>query len=242
MDVVNDAGETIPCHAVVEVTGGAFYEGDSGDSQDYYLNVDQPSGEDALTYIAHNKSTLDGQLLKISRTYPQLALIDTAPTTPTAGDEWGPASGEWHLTDTGTGYLILHVLDETNGIALVSRLTGGCTAANCKMQLTVFGSPTGGTFDIDLLVDGTTDTLTFNYDDTAAEVKTELATHTNLTTAEIDTTGGDFPDATVEIEFKGDVAESSIPLPLLDWSSLTGGTGVGVIVSYSQIGHPNDGS
>lgn len=86
-------------------------------------------------------------------------------------------------------------------------------------------------------MDGTTGTPTFNYNWTAAQVKTEMvATFSNITTAELTTTGGPFPDATVELEFTGDLANTNIGLPPMDWSSLTGGSGVGVIASLSQLG------
>lgn len=118
---------------------------------------------------------------------------------------------------------------------------GSCKPRNEVWILTVLGTPTGGTFDVDLNVLGTTDTLTFNYDDTASEVKTELATHTNLTSSDIDTAGGPFPGSTIAIEFIGDLAKHSIPHPTIDFSSLTGGSGVGVLISRYRPGYPKDG-
>ena len=115
---------------------------------------------------------------------------------------------------------------------------GGCKAENCKIQLTMTGTPTGGTFDTDLTVNDAEVTLTFNFDDTAAEVKTELETHTEIAVDDVTVTGGPFPDATIEIEFVENLKNGKINLPVSDWGSLTGGAGVSVIASYSQRGYP----
>jgi hypothetical protein len=115
---------------------------------------------------------------------------------------------------------------------------GGCKAQNCKLQLTILGSPTGGTFDWDLSINDSEETLTFAYDDTAAEVATELATHTKLTSDDVTVTGGPFPDSTIEIEFIDAVAKTDIAIPIGDWGSLTGGTGVAVLTSKTQLGYP----
>lgn len=114
----------------------------------------------------------------------------------------------------------------------------GCKAQNCKLQLTILGSPTGGTFDWDLSINDSEETLTFNYDDTAAEVATELATHTELTSDDVTVTGGAFPDATIEIEFVENLAKTDVAIPIGDWGSLTGGTGVAVLTSKTQLGYP----
>lgn len=109
-------------------------------------------------------------------------------------------------------------------------------------QITILGSPTGGTFDLDLNVLGTTETLTFNWDDTATEVDTELDTHTNIADGDVEVTGGPFPDAAINIEFKGELARHRMPAPTIDFGSLTGGSGVGVLLGRYQPGHPKDGS
>lgn len=113
---------------------------------------------------------------------------------------------------------------------------GGCPSQNAIHDITLFGSPTGGTFDIDLTVNGSEETLTFNYDDTAAEVETELETHTEIASGDVDVTGGPFPNATIRIEFVSNLAETAIALPLADWGSITGGSGVGVICAAAQLG------
>ena len=114
-----------------------------------------------------------------------------------------------------------------------------CPDRNEIHHLTIFGSPTGGTFDIDLTVGGSQETLTFNWDDTASEVKTELETHTEIAVDDVTVTGGPFPDATMQIEFVANLAATAIALPTIDFVSLTGGSGVGVIGSRPSSGYPN---
>ena len=111
-----------------------------------------------------------------------------------------------------------------------------CAPQNAIMDITVNGSPTGGTFDMNLTVGGSEETLTFNYNDAAAAVDTELDTHTEIANGDVSVTGGPFPDATIRIEFIVNLAETNIALPTLDWGSLTGGSGVSVIAALAQLG------
>lgn len=114
---------------------------------------------------------------------------------------------------------------------------GVCTSQNAKLQWTVFGKPTGGTFSSALEINGSTETITFNYNDDSTAVATALATHTQLASADVTVTGGPFPNATIEVEFIATQANTNIALPLSAWGSLTGGTGMAVLTSLSQLGH-----
>ena len=118
---------------------------------------------------------------------------------------------------------------------------GGCRARNEVWQIVLFGTPTGGTFDIDLKVGGTTDTLTFGFDDSASDVETELETHTNIASGDVTVTGGDLPGAAITVEFTGDLANMKFDTPEFDFSSLTGGSGVGMVIVIYH-GHAKDGS
>lgn len=115
---------------------------------------------------------------------------------------------------------------------------GGCKTQNCKLQIHVFGGPTGGTFDFDLTINDVEETLTLNYDDTAAEVATELATHSEVTSEDVTVTDGPLPSATIEIEFVENLKNTDIGIPTTDWTSLTGGSGVAVLFSKTQFGYP----
>jgi len=116
------------------------------------------------------------------------------------------------------------------------RFQSSCDQQNTIMQVTVLGTPTGGTFDLHLTVGGSKETLQFAFDDNSTEVDTELDTHTEITSGDVVVTAGPFPDATIQIEFKVNLKNTNIMLPTADWDSLTGGSGVGVIVSLAQLG------
>lgn len=113
----------------------------------------------------------------------------------------------------------------------------GCDSQNAKIQWTIFGKPTGGTFTSSLTINGVAETITFNWDDDATDVDTALATHSELVGSDVTVTGGPFPNATIEVEFFGTQALTNIALPTSNWGSLTGGSGVAVLTSLSQLGH-----
>lgn len=113
---------------------------------------------------------------------------------------------------------------------------GSCTPQNAVLQVTVLGSPTGGTFDIILTVNAVTETLTFNWNDDLASAVAVIESHSQVGNGDITGSGGVFPNATTEFEFGGTVANTPIAVPLADWNALTGGSGVGVINSLAQLG------
>jgi hypothetical protein len=125
------------------------------------------------------------------------------------------------------------------------RLAGGCKSRNEVWKLKITGTPTGGSFTIDVTVAGSQEELEFDFDFTAAEVKTELATHTELTTDDIETSGGPFPDAEIAVEFIGDYAkkrmfDGAANIPVIDDSGLTGGTSPAAWIDFPQPGHPGN--
>lgn len=122
------------------------------------------------------------------------------------------------------------------GMVIIGAGSSGCASQSAILDVSVLGSPTGGTFDIDLQVDGTTETMTFAYNATAAAVQTELETHTKIASGDVAVTGGPFADATMRITFQGNRANEHVAIPTADWSSLTGGGGVGVICAAAQLG------
>lgn len=119
--------------------------------------------------------------------------------------------------------------------------TGGsgttvCPAQNAIIDIAIAGSPTGGTFDLYVVVNSTEETLTFNYDDTSTEVATEFATHSQIGFGNVSVSYGPFPDAVIRVEFVGSLAETDIPLPVPDYSGLTGGSTKLVVPWYAQRG------
>lgn len=114
---------------------------------------------------------------------------------------------------------------------------GGCASQNTKIQWTVNGSPTGGTFTSLLEIEGSEELVTFSYNNDTTAFGTALATHTQLSSSDFIVRGGPFPNATMEVEFIGPQANTLIALPISNWGSLTGGSGRSIITSYSQLGH-----
>lgn len=120
-----------------------------------------------------------------------------------------------------------------------------CQARNEVWSFIIAGVPTGGSFDLLMTVNGSQETLTFNYNWTAAQVKTEFATHTELASADLDTAGGPFPDTTIYVEFIGDYAgtlmfDAADNAPVIDQSGLTGGTTPHVIFNSLIGGYPKN--
>lgn len=99
------------------------------------------------------------------------------------------------------------------------------SAASCGCpevhEITTTGSPTSGDFDLTYDIGGS-DTITINYDDTAAEVKTAFETHSGITTGDVVVTGGDLPDVAIYVRFTGNLKGQAIDLPSIS-NSLTGG-------------------
>jgi hypothetical protein len=111
----------------------------------------------------------------------------------------------------------------------VVRARGRCERRNEIWKLKVTGDPTGGTFDIDVIIDGTQETVTIDYNASAASVKTAFATHSELVSTDLDTAGGPFPGTEITVEFIDNFAgkkmfDSVINTPIIDDSGLTGGT------------------
>lgn len=114
-----------------------------------------------------------------------------------------------------------------------------CPERNEIIQLTVIGQPTTGTLDYTQTISGTPDTVTFNFDDTSTEIQAALESHSEIAAGQVSVTGGPLPNATVTIEFTSGLGGINHPIPTLNWTNLTGGTGVAVIVSVDTQGHPN---
>lgn len=115
---------------------------------------------------------------------------------------------------------------------------GGCATQNAIIDISIFGRPTGGTLFLNWDIDGEVTTgLGFAYNATAAQVKDSLTSLVPLDDSEIEVTGGPWPNSTIRIEFKAGKGNRPIALPVSNWNSLTGGSGVGVICALAQLGH-----
>lgn len=119
---------------------------------------------------------------------------------------------------------------------------GGCANRNEVWKFIIGGSPDGGSFTFDLNVLGTTEEMEFSWNDSDTDIETELETHTNISSGDVNVTGGPFPDTDMTIEFQGDLAEHLMDPPTtIDFSGLTGGTGTVVVFVAVRPGHPRDG-
>ena len=97
----------------------------------------------------------------------------------------------------------------------------GCTCDEvwCFLPL----APSAGTWDVDLTVNGSNETLTFDYNTSLAAFETELATHTELTVADFVASGGPFPSVAIYVDWVAPVDEDITGgFPTVDISSLTG--------------------
>lgn len=124
-------------------------------------------------------------------------------------------------SDLGNRWFQLHTADPTdvggNRVTGVPRVQ---IRANEIQQLTITGSPTGGTFTISF--DGQT-TAAIAYNASAADVQAALEALSNIGTGNVNCTGGALPGTAVDIEFVRDLGGASQVL-MTTTDSLTGGT------------------
>jgi len=118
-------------------------------------------------------------------------------------------------------------------------VTGGvCASQNAILQIHNIGPAGGGTFSMDLNVLGVTDTLTFNYDSTAAQTKAEVETHTQVALDDV-LVSGDMPFVSVEIEFQNNLADTHIAVPTnVDITNLVDGPGTGTPQTQRHRSNP----
>lgn len=100
------------------------------------------------------------------------------------------------------------------------KVSGGCACPEiwCFIPL----APSAGTWNIELTVNSVTETLTFDYNTTAAAMETELLTHSELTTGDVDCKGGAFPSVAIYCTWSINDSDINTGFPVIDESSLTG--------------------
>lgn len=97
-----------------------------------------------------------------------------------------------------------------------------------NFRVVVVGNPTTGTFDLTLVLPGGSDTLTLNWDDTAAEVKTTIEGHAHWDAAYTVVAGdGPFPMNSISLQFAG---TGDLAAPTVSNITLSGGARSGVRV------------
>ncbi len=113
----------------------------------------------------------------------------------------------------------------------------GCPSQNAIIDITMLGRLSGGTVDLTWLIKGTSETLTFNFDDDAAAAKLVMEGHSKIAVGEVNVTGGPFPNSTMRFEFVMGLKDTDIALPTAQWGGSTGGLGAAMICAYAQRGH-----
>ena len=111
--VYNNGSETIPEFGVMQVEELSEQYGQfSGETKDAY-SVIQPDGEGSLFLINAGGEIEAGHFGSgMFATEPCKVLIDPDAATPTFFDAFGPVSGEWHLGESGTGFVWIGLSDE----------------------------------------------------------------------------------------------------------------------------------
>lgn len=132
---------------------------------------------------------------------------------------------------------ILVTRDKFGTWVAISGGGGTCESQNAKMMFTIIGKPTGGTFSFNLSINASPEVITVNWNSSASAFATTLAGHSQLSTTDIDVTEGPLPNTSMIVEFIGTQANTNIQIPSAAWGSLTGGSGVAVIISLIQLGH-----
>lgn len=92
---------------------------------------------------------------------------------------------------------------------------------NEKQTLTLYGSPTGGNFQLEF--SGQT-TGNIAYNASAATIQTALEALSNIAPGDVDVTGGSLPGTPVVVEFQGAYAATKVPSLRVLATGLTGGS------------------
>lgn len=208
----NGAGETIPAFACVKVSGYSKTTGVSVFTIDEYDGSGSAIGATGNFDIA---STATG-LITLASLFP--VLYDDDPSSLTVGESTvGPVSGQYEMGTAGEGFVFMgSIVSETSPtreVILVQRLGGGGGSCDCSdyFQVRIEGIPTSGTFDLEVQATNSddetaTEDITIQWDSTVAEAKTQLATHTKLSAADITADHGELPS--VDLTFGIDSARS----------------------------------
>ncbi|MDE2100090.1 MAG: hypothetical protein KGL39_22740 [Patescibacteria group bacterium] len=125
-----------------------------------------------------------------------------------------------------------------SGTIIGQRLTDAITltpVVDNVWSLSITGTPTGGTFTITAVVNGSTQTTAaIAYNATSAAVQSALAALTNIGSSNVAVTGTTLPSGTQTITFQGQLAGQTVTLTKTD--SLTGGTSPASAVTQTTAG------
>lgn len=130
-----------------------------------------------------------------------------------------------------TGAIVANGSVTANSTFSISGNTSVSGAGTNEQQtIQVTGSPTGGTFVLAVL--GTTVTLNWN----SSVASTQTAIDAALGAGNATVTGGTFPGSTQTITFASAFAAANVPVMVLSWNALTGGTTPSVTITMPTPG------
>ena len=120
-------------------------------------------------------------------------------------------------------------------VASGTNLKGGTDEVQ---RITITGTPTGGTFALQVTIDGKTETTTdLAHNSTAAQVLAALRALTNITDADdVAASGGALPGSTIDVTFQNNLGSRDISAMAIYRSALTGGTSPAAAISTVTAG------
>lgn len=149
-------------------------------------------------------------------------------------------------TDDPLGIDYMGVTRSTEEVIIIPRQE---TPQSEIQVLTIYGSPTGGTFNLRLPIgpdfnnSGSPSALAASLPYNIARDQLQLALEGLPVVAKgnVVVSGGPFPDLPMQVRFTGALADTNLPALYLDTSNLTGGVSVNATVSITQVGISADG-
>lgn len=222
--VRNTTGTTVPLYSVLTVKKPSIT---SASDADRYRTLMQFDGE----RVAED----DEQRFAITQT--RVANNDIDPLAVAAGVTWVRLVGDtgkrfattkantYTLEAADSGPCI--ILDDPgpSGSERVARVKigssggGACSEVDC---LTLFGPITAGTVALTYVVDGTSGTITLQWDTDATDAKTAFLTHSKILTNDVQVLGGPWPSISLHVVWGGQYKGETINWPTVV-PSLTGG-------------------
>jgi hypothetical protein len=139
--VKNTHSSTAPAYAILEITGVTNY------GTDTIYDVSRPTGSADAKYVINGPDSIVNDAYgAATNQYPANVAYDTG-ATPALNEDWGPVSGSWLLTKSGTGWIILG--GHASGIVRVAASGGSNMAVfTADISSTIAagsaGSPTSG--------------------------------------------------------------------------------------------------
>lgn len=105
----------------------------------------------------------------------------------------------------------------------------GCESRNEIWHIVTIGDPTVGYIDLTVVINGVSELVRIQWDDTDGEVSTAFLGHSEIGIGDIGVIGGPLPNTIIQVSFDGALAGQSIPPPVVTFNYLgdTIGTGSG---------------